>query len=148
MCQIRRVNRQWIDWLWSQVRNGTGPFLQGPGASFAGFAAFIQDSEFLVIGDGFTLTFDSTGDSEYMRAHGFIYSLRPIRNKRLIREAFQHAQQHLGLRRIDITFPYQNRQLHAILEQAGFEYEGTLRKYFNWNDHVYDAAIYSLITEE
>lgn len=148
MCQIRRVNRQWIDWLWTQVRGGTGPFLQGPGATFRGFIDFINQADFIVVGDGFTLTFDPTDDPAYMRAHGFIYSLRPIRSKRLIKQAFEHTMKQLELRRIDITFPYQTRQLHAILKEAGFTQEGVLRKYFDWNGHIYDAAIYSLTRED
>lgn len=148
MYQIHRVSRQWITFLWDNVHNGRGPFLHGPGASFDTFSAFINAAEFIVIGDEFALTFDATDDPAYMRAHGFIYGLAPIRNKDLIREAFHGMLEHLKLRRIDITFPYQNRQLHAILKQVGFTYEGALRKYFDWNEYIYDAALYSLTRED
>jgi len=147
MYQIHRVDRGVITRLWEKLHNSKGVFLDGPGRDLQTFARFLQDSAFFVQGEGFTLTFDTTKDPSMVKAHGFIYGMQPIRDKSLIREAFKLVQESFNLRRIEITFPYQVRQLHVILREVGFSEEGRLRAYFDWNNAVYDAALYSLVRE-
>ncbi len=147
MYQIRRADNDFIVDTWQRLRSAGGNFRNEIGTDFESFHKALRNTAFVVPLNGGILYFEKRDDPEVLQVHGLFWSHKIFSQEVVLKRVGTDLLKN-NVRRLECTFPFETKGLHVIMQMAGFEFEGRLRKHFNWQGNIYDGAIYSRVKED
>jgi ribosomal-protein-serine acetyltransferase len=141
---------RWLPWAAGQTQAGTLAFVRAARAQARrgeGFhAAIVEEGRIAgVIGfHGIDAQHDSTAIGYWLGAGA---QGRGIMTEAL-RAMVGHALEVWRLNRVEVRASVENARSRAVIERAGFRFEGVARQAFRLADGYHDDAVYSMLKSE
>lgn len=134
-----------VNWIWQKLEGSKGFWRENEGFSKEGLSQALQRSDLLFdleFGIG-RITRMEQGSS--CRVHGLFWSKEVFKRTDELKAMLQAIGSSFHLDRIECVIPSETRSLSRLLRKLGFEYEGTLRRYYRIDSGFRDGDLFSLI---
>lgn len=144
---IEKATKAKVKEWWDKLPPNSNFFGKVDGKSFSQFWDVFKDAVLIMEFPFGVARAHLNSEQSAMMVHIVFWSREVVRSCSILREALVEAARIVGVTKVYATIPITMISFARLVERVGFQWSGTIKRFYYTDEGCYDALLYTMIIE-